>query len=81
LIQAEQNNTGLQGDALAAPHDAFVIPNPQFTLDWEGAGASVNKIICYHGGEYRSSIRAGLEELEQKSRIYNFYISVFRIIL
>jgi glyoxylase-like metal-dependent hydrolase (beta-lactamase superfamily II) len=64
------------GDALAVEHDAFVIPNPQFTLDWEGSVASVrkikeldvNKIICYHGGEYRGTIRTGLEKLEQNSR-------------
>lgn len=51
-------NTIISGDAIALEAGKPVIANPQFTLDFEKANASIQrllahpaqKIVCYHGG-------------------------------
>lgn len=53
----------IAGDAIALEHGSPAIANPQFTLDMDGARASMAKlldmnpacILCYHGGMYSMS--------------------------
>jgi len=67
----EEDNTLISGDAIAFENDAFVIANPEFTLDLENCKKSIKKIIdlnpkrviCYHGGECNKNIMFLLNKL------------------
>ncbi|WP_097027479.1 MBL fold metallo-hydrolase [Clostridium peptidivorans] len=62
----------ISGDALAIENGNLEIAAPQFTLDMAEAKESVlkllnydiQKIICYHGGEYQDNIPAALRNIE-----------------
>lgn len=62
----------ISGDALAIENRNLEIAAPQFTLDMEEAKKSVmkllnyniQKIICYHGGEYQGDIPSALHRIE-----------------
>ncbi len=63
-------DTILAGDAMALEYGVPVLANPQFTLDWEQANASMERllhhpakrILCYHGGVYEKNRICGREE-------------------
>lgn len=63
----------ISGDALAIENGSLEIAAPQFTLDMTEAKKSVlklldfdiQKIICYHGGEYQGDIPAALYKAEK----------------
>lgn len=62
----------ISGDALAIENGNLEIAAPQFTLDMAEAKKSVSKlleydiekIICYHGGEYQGNISDSLRNIE-----------------
>lgn len=62
----------ISGDALAIENGNLEIAAPQFTLDMVEAKRSVSKllkydiekIICYHGGEYQGNISDALRNIE-----------------
>jgi glyoxylase-like metal-dependent hydrolase (beta-lactamase superfamily II) len=61
----------ISGDALAIENNKLEIAAPQFTLDMAEAKKSVlkllnydiEKIICYHGGEYKENISQALKNM------------------
>ena len=61
----------ISGDALVVENNNLEIAAPQFTLDMEDAKKSVRKllnydiqkIICYHGGEYQGNIPDALKKV------------------
>ncbi|MCT8975308.1 MBL fold metallo-hydrolase [Clostridium sp. CX1] len=61
----------ISGDALAIENGKLEIAAPQFTLDMPEAKKSVlkllnydiEKIICYHGGEYKENISEALQNI------------------
>lgn len=61
----------ISGDALAIENGNLEIAAPQFTLDMAEAKKSIlkllnyniQKIICYHGGEYQGDIPAALHRI------------------
>jgi glyoxylase-like metal-dependent hydrolase (beta-lactamase superfamily II) len=61
----------ISGDALVVENNNLEIAAPQFTLDMEEAKRSVRKllnydiqrIICYHGGEYQEDIQDALKKV------------------
>lgn len=62
----------ISGDALAIENGNLEIAAPQFTLDMGEAKKSISKllnydiqkIICYHGGEYQGNIPDALRNIE-----------------
>jgi len=62
----------ITGDALAIENGNLKIAAPQYTLDTEQAKRSVKKllnydiqkIICYHGGEYHGNILVALDNID-----------------
>ncbi|WP_320130784.1 MBL fold metallo-hydrolase [uncultured Sphaerochaeta sp.] len=73
-LYLEEKEILLAGDALAIENSAFVIANPQFTLDMEQTLASIQKIrdmhpcliVCYHGGRIDTEVGQKLDELIKK---------------
>lgn len=65
----------ISGDALAIENGNLQIAAPQYTLDMAEAKKSVlkllnydiEKIICYHGGEYQGNIPAALQNIDKMS--------------
>jgi glyoxylase-like metal-dependent hydrolase (beta-lactamase superfamily II) len=63
--------TLIAGDALVIEEGKLAIANPNYTLDISEAKRSIKKlldydiqrIICYHGGEFREDIRNSLLEV------------------
>ncbi len=71
-IYIRESKTLIAGDALVIENNKLDIANPQYTLDMEKAKKSINKllnydidkIICYHGGVYKSDIKNALENID-----------------
>jgi glyoxylase-like metal-dependent hydrolase (beta-lactamase superfamily II) len=72
-IYVKKNKTLIAGDALALQDKKLEIAAPHFTLDMAEAKKSVlkllsydiQKIICYHGGEYQGDISVALNNIER----------------
>lgn len=70
-LYIQKSKTIISGDALAIENGQLEIAAPQFTLDMEEAKKSVlklldyeiEKIICYHGGEYKGNIKEALHNV------------------
>ncbi|MDF2988476.1 MAG: metallo-beta-lactamase family protein [Eubacterium sp.] len=70
-IYIKAYKTLISGDALVIENGELEIANPNYTLDMSGAKNSIKKlldydiekIICYHGGEYTGDIKASLHKL------------------
>lgn len=70
-VYVRGSKTLITGDALVIEGEELTLANPQYTLDIDKAKGSVKKlltydiekIICYHGGEYKKDIRASLEAI------------------
>jgi glyoxylase-like metal-dependent hydrolase (beta-lactamase superfamily II) len=64
----------IANDALVIEDNEFNIANPQFTLDMQAALNSIRKlqlldiqkVFCFHGGEYKGNIKAELQKLLDK---------------
>lgn len=67
-LYLEEQGIFIAGDATAVENGRLILPNPQFTLDMDGALASIRKIqslrvdqiINYHGGVYSDGIADAL---------------------
>lgn len=63
-------------DAVVIENNEFNIANPQFTLDMQAAlnsirklqALDINKVFCYHGGEFNGDVKEEFEKLLSKYR-------------
>lgn len=70
-VYIPSKKTLIAGDALGVQNGDLCIANPQFVLDMKTAVKSIEKIshydiekvICYHGGEYNKDIKAKFKQI------------------
>lgn len=70
-IYLKETKTLVTGDAMVIEDGKLCVANPQYTLDMAEAKRSIKKfsnydidrIICYHGGEYTWDIKKEIEKL------------------
>lgn len=70
-VYLKESKTLIAGDAMVVNGGELLMANPQYTLDMEGAKASVEKlldyeidtILCYHGGICSGNIKEKLQKI------------------
>jgi glyoxylase-like metal-dependent hydrolase (beta-lactamase superfamily II) len=70
-LYLEESKTLIAGDAVVVENGELCFANPEYTLDISEAKQSIkkliayeiDKIVCYHGGEYTGNIKASLQKM------------------
>lgn len=73
-----KEKTLIAGDALVVQNGHLFLANPEYALNYEDAVESVRnllnydieKIICYHGGEYTHDIKNSLRRIVESKKKY-----------